>query len=79
MNIGFTYDLRSDYLAMGYSPEATAEFDSEVTVDAIAGALESLGHSVTRIGHVKSLAHRLVAGERWDLVFNICEGLHGLA
>lgn len=79
MNIGFTYDLRSDYLAMGYSPEATAEFDSEVTVDAIAGALGDLGHTVTRIGHVKSLARRLVAGERWDLVFNICEGLHGIA
>jgi len=79
MNIGFTYDLRSDYLAMGYSPEATAEFDSEITVDGIAGTLEELGHSVTRIGHVRSLAQRLVAGERWDLVFNICEGLHGIA
>lgn len=79
MNIGFTYDLRSDYLKMGYSPEATAEFDSEVTVDAIAGALGALGHVVTRIGHVKSLAQRLVAGECWDLVFNICEGLHGIA
>ncbi|QDT54926.1 Ddl-like protein [Caulifigura coniformis] len=79
MNIGFTYDLRSDYLAMGYSPEATAEFDSEITVDAIAGTLEELGHSVARIGHVQSLAQRLVAGERWDLVFNICEGLRGIA
>jgi len=79
MNIGFTYDLRSDYLAMGYSPEATAEFDSEITVGAIADTLEGLGHTVTRIGHVKNLAQRLVAGERWDLVFNICEGLHGIA
>jgi D-alanine-D-alanine ligase len=79
MNIGFTYDLRSDYLAMGYSPEATAEFDSEVTVDAIAGTIEELGHKVTRIGHVKSLAQQLVAGQRWHLVFNICEGLHGIA
>ena len=79
MYIGFTYDLRSDYLAMGYSPEATAEFDSPVTIDGIAGALEELGHTVTRIGHVKSLAQRLVAGQRWDLVFNICEGLHGIA
>jgi D-alanine-D-alanine ligase len=79
MNIGFTYDLRSDYLATGYSPEATAEFDSEVTVDAIAEMLGQLGHSVSRIGHVRALAERLVAGERWDLVFNICEGLHGIA
>lgn len=79
MKIGFTYDLRSEYLAMGYSPEATAEFDSEVTVEGIAGALEELGHDVVRIGHVKSLAARLVARERWELVFNICEGLHGIA
>lgn len=79
MRIGFTYDLRSEYLAMGYSLEETAEFDREETVDAIALALETLGHEVVRIGHVKSLVARLAAGERWDLVFNICEGLHGIA
>ena len=27
MRIGVTYDLRSDYKAMGYSEEETAEFD----------------------------------------------------
>ncbi len=57
--------------------QAVAEFDSLVTIDAIAGALESLGHSVERIGHVRALAARLVAGERWDLVFNIAEGIAG--
>jgi D-alanine-D-alanine ligase len=30
-----------------------------------------------RIGHVKALAARLVAGETWDLVFNIAEGVAG--
>jgi D-alanine-D-alanine ligase len=79
MLIGFTYDLRSEYLAQGYSDEETAEFDQPVTIEGIAGALSALGHSVVRIGHVRSLAARLVAGERWDLVFNICEGLHGAA
>jgi len=79
MNIGFTYDLRSEYLEMGYSLEETAEFDREETIGFIAGALEGLGHHVVRIGHVKSLTQRLVAGERWDLVFNICEGLYGVA
>jgi D-alanine-D-alanine ligase len=64
---------------MGYSLEETAEFDREETVDAIAGALIELEHTVVRIGHVKSLVQRLAAGERWDLVFNICEGLHGIA
>lgn len=77
MRIGFTYDLKDDYLALGMSEHAVAEFDSQVTIGAIAGALESLGHAVDRIGHVRALAARLVAGERWDLVFNIAEGVAG--
>ena len=28
---------------------------------------------------MRELAARLVAGERWDAVFNICEGLKGVA
>jgi len=79
MRIGVTYDLRSDYLAMGYDEEATAEFDSEVTIAAICDALSSLGWQVSRIGNVKALAEALVLGERWDAVFNFCEGLKGLA
>jgi len=79
MRIGVTYDLRSDYLAVGYSEEETAEFDSEVTIDAICDALASFGWKVTRIGGVKALAQALVNGERWDAVFNFCEGLKGLA
>jgi D-alanine-D-alanine ligase len=77
LRIGFTYDLKADYLAIGFSEHAVAEFDSEVTIDAVAGALHALGHDVVRIGHVKALAARLVAGERWDLVFNIAEGVAG--
>ena len=75
--IGFVYDLRKDYLAEGYSEEQAAELDSESTIDAIAGALCALGNSVDRIGHARELCRRLVAGERWDMVFNIAEGLHG--
>ena len=36
-----------------------------------------MGYEVIRIGHVQALAARLVAGERWDLVFNIAEGVGG--
>ncbi len=77
MRVGITYDLREDYLAEGYDEEQTAEFDSPQTIAAIVTALESHGCSTTRIGNVRELAARLVAGERWDLVFNICEGIHG--
>ena len=78
MRIGLTYDLRDDYLAMGLSAEAAAEFDQPATIDGLSNAIESLGHSVDRIGHIKSLTQRLSAGDRWDLVFNIAEGLHGI-
>ncbi|MEZ6062189.1 MAG: D-alanine--D-alanine ligase [Planctomycetaceae bacterium] len=77
MHIGLTYDLRDEYLAAGYSDEETAEFDRADTIDSIADALLALGHDVDRIGHVRQLVPRLAAGDRWDLVFNICEGLKG--
>jgi D-alanine-D-alanine ligase len=78
MKIGLTYDLRSEYLAQGYSELETAEFDREDTVAAIEQALSSLGHVTERIGNAKQLVVALSAGRRWDLVFNIAEGLHGI-
>lgn len=78
MYIGMTYDLRDDYHAVGtYSEEALAEFDSLETIEAIESALRAAGHDVVRIGNIRMLAPRLVAGERWDLVFNVAEGLSG--
>ena len=77
MKIGLVYDLRDDYLAMGMSDEQVAEFDSPVTIAALADTLAGLGHEVEPIGHIRHLAARLVAGSRWDLVFNIAEGLKG--
>lgn len=79
MRIGVTYDLRDDYRALGLSEEETAEFDAEETIAAVCDALRGLGHEPVRIGHVKALAAALVAGQRWDAVFNICEGLKGVA
>ncbi len=79
MRIGVTYDLRSDYLALGYGEEETAEFDAEETVAAICQALTELGHAPDRIGGIRPLTQRLAAGARWDAVFNICEGLKGVA
>jgi D-alanine-D-alanine ligase len=78
MLIGLTYDLRDAYLAMGYGEEETAEFDREGTIVALEETLRSLGHQTDRIGHAKQLAARLVRGQRWDLVFNIAEGMHGV-
>jgi D-alanine-D-alanine ligase len=79
MRIGVTYDLRADYLAMGYGEEETAEFDSEITIAAICSALSGMGLTPVRIGNVKRLVARLAKGERFDAVFNFCEGLRGVA
>jgi D-alanine-D-alanine ligase len=78
IRVGLTYDLRDAYLAEGYSELATAEFDRADTIDSIESALASQGYAVDRIGNVKQLAARLVRGDRWDIVFNICEGMHGI-
>lgn len=77
MRIGLVYDLRDDYRALGYSEEDIAEFDSVDTIDFLAGALDALGCDVDRVGCGQALAARFVAGERFDLVFSIAEGLSG--
>jgi D-alanine-D-alanine ligase len=77
LSIGLTYDLKDDYLRDGFSPEDVLEFDSEETVAGLEAAIAELGHSTRRVGRGRELARRLVAGERWDLVFNICEGVWG--
>lgn len=77
MRIGFTFDLRDDFPSRGLADDEAAECESPDTVEGIAEAIASLGHDVDRIGHVRALAARLVAGDRWDLVFNIAEGAAG--
>lgn len=78
VTVGLTYDLRSEYLARGYSEDETAEFDRDDTVAAIESALQELGYHTERIGNARQLAAALVAGRRWELVFNIAEGMHGI-
>ena len=75
--IGLVYDLRKDYLEMGYSEDDVAEFDSESTIASLEETIRGLGYAVDRVGHGRALCQRLVAGERWDLVFSIAEGLKG--
>ncbi len=78
MKIGLTYDLKSTYLLQGYSHEEVAEFDSEETIAGIENSLNELGYQTERIGNIIELANALVSGKRWDMVFNIAEGLHGI-
>ena len=77
LRIALCYDLKSDYLAAGFAPHEVMEFDEEVTIAGITDALRGLGHEVERVGRGVELARRLAAGERWDLVFNLAEGVRG--
>lgn len=75
--IGLCYDLKEDYLKAGFSAFDVKEFDSEDTIIGLENALASLGHRVERVGCGRDLAIRLASGDRWDLVFNIAEGVRG--
>jgi D-alanine-D-alanine ligase len=77
MNVGLTFDLRSWYTDRGYSMEETAEFDKQETVDALEDALKKIGHQTEPVGNVFQLIEALSAGKRWDMIFNIAEGLYG--
>jgi D-alanine-D-alanine ligase len=77
MKIGLTFDLRSWYIDRGYSMDETAEFDKQETVDALENSLKLMGHQTDCIGNTFQLIEALAAGKRWDMVFNIAEGLYG--
>ena len=77
LRIGFSYDCKEEYLAAGCSALDVMEFDSAETIAGIERGLQALGHEVTRVAPGVELARRLAAGERWDLVFSIAEGLRG--
>jgi D-alanine-D-alanine ligase len=57
--------------------EDTAEFDKQETVDAIDAALLKMGFETEQAGNCFQVIEALAAGRRWDLVFNIAEGLYG--
>jgi D-alanine-D-alanine ligase len=75
--IGICYDAKQEYIEQGFSHTEVMEFDDEQTIIGLENTLCELGHRVERIGTGKKLAHRLVNGDRWDLVFNIAEGVKG--
>lgn len=78
LRIAFTYDCQSEWLALGYSAEQCAEFDSAETIEGIAMSLRKLG-TVEMVGGLKSLTKVLATSKpNWDIVFNICEGIGGI-
>ncbi|SDC03507.1 D-alanine--D-alanine ligase family protein [Williamwhitmania taraxaci] len=78
MKAGITYDSKSTYLQNGFTKEEVAEFDSDETIEGIENALQTLGFTTERIGNIGELTKALTAGNRWDIVFNIAEGVYGI-
>lgn len=77
MKVGLTFDLRSWYTDRGYTMEETAEFDKQETIDALESSLKIMGHETEAVGNSFQLIEALASGKRWDIVFNISEGLYG--
>jgi len=74
MRIGITFDLKAETLSeAGLPDDFQEEFDSPVTLDALAGVLSGLGHQVELLGDGRELLEKLLH-QPPDLVFNIAEG-----
>ena len=74
MKIGLAFTLKSDAVESGRPDDWQEEFDSPATIHSIQSAIQSLGHTVTRLGDGRQLIQKLLADPP-DLVFNIAEGL----
>jgi D-alanine-D-alanine ligase len=74
MIVGLTYDLKHDVrIVPGEPDDALEEYDSHETIDAIASALNALGHSVVRLGGGRAFLENILK-TNVDMVFNIAEG-----
>jgi D-alanine-D-alanine ligase len=74
MRIGITYDLKGDAPPPPGAPDDfQEEFDSPVTLEAVAGVLRGLGHEVVKLGDGREMLQRLLADPP-DFVFNFAEG-----
>jgi D-alanine-D-alanine ligase len=75
MRIGITYDLKGDQDVGNCAgpDDLLEEFDSPLTIEAIARALAATGHEVEKLGNGRELLTRLLADSP-DFVFNLAEG-----
>jgi D-alanine-D-alanine ligase len=74
MRIGITFDLKNDVSLPTHLPDDyQEEFDSPVTIKAIASVLRGLGHEVVELGDGREMLERVLASPP-DFVFNFAEG-----
>jgi D-alanine--D-alanine ligase len=70
--VGLVYNLKRK-APTDSAYETEAEFDSQSTIDTLAGAIEKIGCTVVQIEATKTLSENLKE-KRVDIVFNIAEG-----
>jgi D-alanine-D-alanine ligase len=74
MKIGITYDLKADLPAgMDVPDDYQEEFDSPITVEAIASVMRGMGHEPVLLGNGPDMLRQLLTAPP-DFVFNISEG-----
>lgn len=71
MRVGFTFNIKRSE-----ADDSQAEFDSPQTIQSIAAAIESYGHTVVLLEATPDLPRRL-ADAAPDVVFNVAEGIRG--
>ncbi|MEW5849001.1 MAG: ATP-grasp domain-containing protein [Myxococcota bacterium] len=77
LRVGFAYNVKRVKPTIdGSAGDEEAEFDSPMTLDAIANAIASHGHEVIRLEATPDLPRQVLATQP-DVVFNIAEGLAG--
>jgi D-alanine-D-alanine ligase len=75
MKIGLSYDIKEQAAkAEGLPEDAFEEYDSPETVEALAAAISSHGHTVLKLGGGPAFLKNILKVKP-DLVFNIAEGL----
>ncbi|KAF3931354.1 hypothetical protein ABW20_dc0103421 [Dactylellina cionopaga] len=83
LRIAYVWESRQQYQSRGYSFEQCCELTDDGTTAAIISALESLGHTVEKVGDIQSLVKAIAIADhegsfgKWDLVYNGCEGFIG--
>jgi hypothetical protein len=75
MKIGLSYDIKEQAIkAEGLPEDAFEEYDSPETIEALAAAISSHGHTVLKLGGGSAFL-KSIQGANLDLVFNVAEGL----
>ena len=76
MRVGLAFNLKRITPKTAADNDADAEYDAQSTIDGLAAAIESHGHTVVRLEATPHLV-RALPDAHVDVVFNVAEGARG--